>query len=1287
MGVTVQMLRIFGICMLLMGTVQAQERIAHLPGPLEAIGTAVAPELLQPPRLSRLKVPQQLPAGQPQLIARTAPTTEPGPGLSEKFPISEIRVPGQDGMAPPLKRSLLQVPFLAGKPERIAAGRPQKKKSGPFSVLTYDQTNGLKDDVIGRIYQDKRHHLWGTTAYGGVFRFDGKFFRWITEAQGLANNTSGLLFTSDEEIWFGTINGITQYDGKYMNTYTQSHGLVSNWALGMDEDKYGNIWTGSVNVVQMLDRSNDSIYVFGREQGLLRDCGLIKADHLGNLWIGFGERDLAVVVPEKKADGYHFQFKYFFQDIGTIRYISKHPSGNMWLGTSTGIYEVSEIEEGYENMQLTRYEKGVEEVAAQIITGIDFEQEDRIWISTRGGVYRFEPASDSSSPSLHAFTATKDIPEAPVNCVFIDHRQNVWMGSGGLSLIRNSPFHLFDQIKNPSCIAEDLQQRMWIGSKAGLYLYDPKHPDTLALYTTKAGIPAGTYSDLAIDSQGRIWISIQGFGLSIFDPEGGSFTHYGFETGIPSQIPTQFFKDPGGDIWLAFYTPAKDTKGGIARIKGTEMTFIGVEQGLIGEDVMAMDCDTSGRFWIGSWGMGINCYEPDLYGGKGKVIQYSSKGIPIENRVRTVMADRNGDVWTGGYGGGGVTRFLAPGLGERDQIRHYSLVQGMSSASLLSALQDTDGNIWLGTNYGLHLLPTDQLHQPTFATPIVPYTEADGFPASSCTRNVLVQSSDGLIWVGGDDRLIYFDPKDLMQEPARPTVLLKDISLFNQAIPWKKDTSFLLANGETIRDLAFDSLSYFDHLPQDLSLSHHNNFIDFDYAGTSIDEAHKLRYQTKLVGLEKDWSTVTADSRISYNGLRHGRYRFQVRARIANGPWGVPLEYAFEIRTPWWLTWWAYSLYVSLLVGLLFVVYRFQLNRRLEKAEALRLLELDAAKTRLYTNITHEFRTPLTVISGMASQLKEYPKEWLGEGLSMIEQNAFRLLALVNQMLDLGKLESGKMALQLQQREVIAYLKYLFESVHSLAESKQIQLQFHAEEEKLIMDIDPEKIQQVVINLLSNAVKFTPEGGQVYMKVRQVSRDSPLGFFPPKPLLELEVRDTGVGIPKDQLPFIFDRFYQGDNSSTRKEEGSGIGLALVKELIQLMEGEIFVESQPGKGTAFRLILPISTKEPPSLEAEKAYPIQLPVWIPQAVEQALQVPNAGKSPNTKPGKPVVLIIEDNPDIVAYMASFLHPQYDIQVGKDGQEGIEIAFESIPDLIVSDVMMPVKNGFEVCNTLKKK
>jgi len=331
-----------------------------------------------------------------------------------------------------------------------------------------------------------------------------------------------------------------------------------------------------------------------------------------------------------------------------------------------------------------------------------------------------------------------------------------------------------------------------------------------------------------------------------------------------------------------------------------------------------------------------------------------------------------------------------------------------------------------------------------------------------------------------------------------------------------------------------------------------------------------------------------------------------------------------------------------------------------EQNEAERLKELDNLKNRLYTNITHEFRTPLTVIMGTADNVKGHKKE-----KNIIQRNSGQLLRLINQMLDLAKIESNEIQLNWVQTDIVAYLKYITESFHSMAKDKNVRLTFYSEEESIWMDIDESKIEHLTYNLISNAIKFTPSGGKVVFHVKKEIQNSTT-------YLQLKIKDTGVGISEEDLPHIFNRFYQNDN----QKRGTGIGLALVKEIIELFEGTIDVKSKTGMGSEFIITLPITQN------AEKIYSFEP---SEKAIQNIIIDPDLEEGEILHNEKPVLLLIEDNKDIANYIQELLSKKYKVKITYDGQDGIESAFRIIPDIIISDVMMPQKNGYEVTRILK--
>ena len=339
----------------------------------------------------------------------------------------------------------------------------------------------------------------------------------------------------------------------------------------------------------------------------------------------------------------------------------------------------------------------------------------------------------------------------------------------------------------------------------------------------------------------------------------------------------------------------------------------------------------------------------------------------------------------------------------------------------------------------------------------------------------------------------------------------------------------------------------------------------------------------------------------------------------------------------------------------------------LERRETERQKEINDAKTRLYTNITHEFRTPLTVILGLADSAKNNGQSNVPGKMDTIIKNGKNLLQLVDQMLDLSKVESGRMSVNKINANIIPFLKYVFQLQEFYAEEKNISMRFSSESQSYEVEFDPEKLASIVSNLLSNAIKFTPDGGQISMKVYR--RDTNICF---------EVKDNGIGIPSEKQETIFDRFYQVDGETTRKEGGAGIGLAITRELVQLLGGSINVKSNPGIGTVFVVCLPyisISGKAVVLDDLEKE---------PTTFQNNSDVDNKNFTPTN--GTQRLLIIEDNPDVVGYLKACYHNHFSIHVAIDGKKGFELAVEEIPDIIISDIMMPAMDGFELCKKLKQ-
>ena len=666
--------------------------------------------------------------------------------------------------------------------------------------------------------------------------------------------------------------------------------------------------------------------------------------------------------------------------------------------------------------------------------------------------------------------------------------------------------------------------------------------------------------------------------------------------------------------------------------------------------------DRENHLWVCPASAGARRY--DLETGKIEIFRHNLKDTNSLSGdwVTALFEDSKGRIWFGTHFG--VTRWEPSG----NRFRRYSTGAGLLQTSVRTIVEDKNGDIWVATVQHLNkFLPGEER--------FLPFGRNDGQDCSFFKQyafcdekgNLFFEEAGGGAWIGHPD----------------------EIKNYHSDIPPLFLSSFLVSNQPVHPGGEDGILRQAINFTDKIELDYHHNSFTFQYTALEfIQKPNYVEYAYQLEGFDDDWQYVGKKREAAYTGLSPGHYVFKVKCRNHQGFWGEPRQAVLVVHPPWWRTWWAYCLWAALLFGSLYVLYRFQLHRKLEQAEARRLKELDAVKTRLYTNVTHEFRTPLTVILGMAEQLKSQVSENVKTGLDMIKRNGRELLDLVNQMLDLAKLESGSLPIHIVQGDVVLFLKYLLESFHSLADAKNIALHFSSSVDSFVMNYDAEKLRRIVSNLLSNAIKFTPAGGTVTLDLgmRDEGRGMKDQTFIPHSSFLIQVKDTGKGISPENLPHVFDRFYQADDSATRQGEGTGIGLALTKELVKLLGGNIEVSSEVGKGTAFRVRLPVThSPRPPKWEQQMPLPAEV------FEKSVSEISSFGSPFRGSGGVPSLLIIEDNPDVVRYLASCLEADYQIETAKDGSEGIEMAIELVPDLIISDVMMPEKDGFEVCKTLK--
>ncbi len=543
-----------------------------------------------------------------------------------------------------------------------------------------------------------------------------------------------------------------------------------------------------------------------------------------------------------------------------------------------------------------------------------------------------------------------------------------------------------------------------------------------------------------------------------------------------------------------------------------------------------------------------------------------------------------------------------------------------------------------------------------------------------------------VVWFGGPSGLVRYDKSVAKNYAQDYAALVRRVTVNGDSVIYGDISTNGLPEPEA------------EALPR---LAYSANALRFEYAALSFENVKANRYQVYLDGFDKDWSAWTAETHKDYTNLPEGDYRLRVRAKNIYGHVSQEGVYAFSIAPPWHRTGWAYASYAVLLGVLVFAVDRVQRRRLLKKEreraqrreaeihlknqlkikqlEADQLKELDQMRSRFFANVSHEFRTPLTLILGQIENLRTaITDSGLTKKLDMAMRHARRLQELINQLLDVARLEAGKMPLRVQKADVVPFLRKLFASFESLATQKKLGIRFYAEHDRIDVYYEPEKLEKIFVNLVSNAIKFTPEGGEISSSVRVSHEDGTSGW------VEIEVRDSGIGIPDDRLPYIFDRFYQVESGDTRDYEGTGIGLALVKELVELHGGEIRVTSKVGMGTVFKVRLPLGREHLSDEQIVGAMQSEEELASETATEKsrpALSTTGDKKDQNRR----IILIVEDNTDMRQYIRENLQDTYAIAEAVDGEQGFEMAKELVPDLIISDVMMPGVDGYELARRIR--
>ncbi len=1212
----------------------------------------------------------------------------------------------------------------------------------PFGHLSVE--DGLSNNVVNCILQDHLGFLWFGTE-DGLNRFDGydiKIYRHNPEdINSIPSNSIWSIFEDHEGfLWIGTNSGeISRYDyktDKFTNWKIDSSSKKQNRITSIYEDQNGLLWIGTYkDGLYKYNLSAGKLYHWQHQtnsQNSLSNNYItsILKDHSGNLWVST-YNGLNKFNPESAER----PFIRFFSDSKNPNSISgnliwcltqsKLDSNIIWISTVNGLSKYNLLTNTFSRIRLhndinIQFGNSIGPVSEELDG-----KEKILWIATYGGLVRLNLSTNKYERFIKNNLNPLEIASNHINYLIRDSSNVLWIATdNGLSFIShkkakyNYSFYSpalkngINKLKNKSikAITQSSNGILWLGSEQGLYfIKNLERESGLSSSSTLENLNVWT---MAPGNSNDLWIGTYGQGIKQLDITNGTLKSWPLEdTGskfknLSLNFVKSILQDRKGMVWIGFWGP------GLNRLNpqtGQFQNWLNDEtdpMSLSYNDVWIIFEDSRGRIWIGTNGGGLNLFADKDGGkfynwskGKSPSSQFLSENkisgrqtIRLnDNRIYSICEAKNGKsagnkketvLWIGT--GSGLNKFTLknnPDISRNNlnakeleaDVKYFTVNEGLPDNSINSILEDEEGNLWLGTNQGMSFY---NVGKEIFTN----FTISDGLIGNEFNYSSAFETPDTLMLFGSTTGLNVFDPRRIQQSDFCPPVLITGFQIFNQQVPINKESPLKT-------NIA---------LTKEIILSYELNVFSFQFSSLDYNSPQSNQYAYIMEGFDKDWTYSGSRQFATYTNLDPGSYIFRVKATNSDGIWSKnEVSLNVLINPPWWKTGWAYSTYIFLIVAGLFAIRRFQINRsklrdelKMREFEAKKLHELENLKSRFFANLSHEFRTPLLLIKGPVEQLiKKTPDEQNEQvkQLKMIQRNSQKLQELIDQLLELSQLEAASIPLKAKLENLPSLLKGIVYSFESLAKQKNITIIFNSPEKILYTWIDRDKFEKIINNLLSNALKFTKAGGAVTVSVN-------LNITIQQ--AEIKISDTGIGIHEDHLKKIFNRFYQVDDSSQRAFGGSGIGLALVKELIDLHKWNISVKSELYKGTEFILFIPTGNEYLEEIEKVYEKVPEFETIISKANnsfdEKELDIRNTGllkreSIQNDLVKKLSILIVEDSSDVRIYLTDLLKSCYNLIEAENGEAGLKIAVNKMPDLIISDIMMPYMDGIEFCNRIK--
>jgi len=1148
---------------------------------------------------------------------------------------------------------------------------------------------------------------------GNAQQFDEKTavlnsgFKTYTINDGLpAKNTTSTIQDKRGFIWVGTENGLCRFDGYSFKTFVNipgdSSSITNNYINALMQDRSGKIWIATMDGLNLFDPLSETVtrfYHSDKNQLSLSNNKIwsLFCDSQGRIWIGTDDGFNEYLPKQKKFETYRPNGNSNTAMVGkSVNSIVEDRFGNLWLGNwSGGLNKFDRQSRHFQNFQ---QEHSANRKNPNDVWALEYGTDGNIWVGTYwSGLFKFDPQKQvftkvvvPDGENTAVFSIMQVNSETLLiggnsgffwynlknqnweklngiqNYAFGDSYQDkngiVWINSrNGLQKIdrKQYKFQLSAvdlagrEVK--SVVADD--QSVWIATNKGLFKIDQKTGKQIKFTKTsdQKSLTSNDINKLYFDGKGNLWILTEN-GFDCYDAQNNSFSHHYHHSSIGNLFNEDVFRDilevdPGiymlaTDAGLKIYD-SKTNRFAHYYNQSNNPTSIN------NNHAYSLAKAPDGKIWIGTYGGGINIFDRRTH--QFQSMQATDRGLGLSsNIIRDIFIDSKQRIWVCTPDG---LNYFNP---KTNRFEVLTRKNGFSSNVFNEITEDSSGNLWVRTETGVSVYHPSNKQVRNF-------DEADGLFV-----NAAIYKFQNQIFLAGSKGYISFDPKSIKFNPLAPPVYLTDFQLFNKSITAGKNSP-LAENLNTATEIR---------------LRYDESVFSIEFVGLNYTYSWKNEYAYKLVGFDKKWNYVGRQRKATYTNLNPGTYEFWVKASNNDGLWNSEgRKIIIIIRPPWYLTWWAYLVYTVFTVGAIyiFLVYRdkqkaLQYKVQIANLESEKEKELNEKKLSFFTNISHEFRTPLTlIINPVKELLYENDKNIDTSSLHIVYRNAKRLLSLVDQLLLFRKADVQADTLKAGSLNVVGLCKEVFLCFSHQARTKNIEYDFIAPDESLDIYADREKLEISIFNLLSNAFKFTPDGGKITFEISERAYQ-----------VEINITDNGCGIPDDAREKIFNRFYQGTDLSKVSGGGFGIGLYLVKNFIEMHGGSIECKPALSGGSTFQIKL-LKGVEHIKFGQIIQDPERSSVFLEELFDEQ-PIPKKHDAKKNKPletllnsEKKTILIIDDNQEISDYLTEVFLDKYEIFSAADGEEGLVIIRELLPDVVISDVMMQRMGGIELCSLVK--